>query len=214
MSINYIYKYFPFISKYKYSQLKIDDIGMYSISTPKNADIISKVIKKNFFAQNIIVTDAMAGVGGNTLSFSSNFYFVNAIEYDTRRFGYLVSNLNLYSKENVLCIKGDYMDLMHKIFQDVIFIDPPWGGKSYKDFEEISLEINGQTLESICEEIRNANLCKMIVLKLPLNYNLDKFSPELKEFMQVEELKKMMIIVFLIKINQTNQINLFYSSSS
>ena len=39
----------------------------------------------------------------------------------------------------------------------------------------------------------------MIVLKLPLNYNLDKFSSELKEFKQVEELKKMLIVIFLIK---------------
>lgn len=199
MSISYIYKYFPFISKTKYSQLKIDDVGMYSISTPKNAEIISKLIKKNFFAQNIIVTDAMAGVGGNTLSFASNFYYVNAIELDTRRFNYLVSNVDLYSKDNVLCLQGDYLELMHKVYQDVIFMDPPWGGKSYKDFEEISLEINGRTLESICEEIRIAKLCRMIILKLPLNYNLDKFGPELKEYMQVEELKKMMVVVFLIK---------------
>ena len=172
---------------------------MYSISTPKNADIISKLIKKNFFAQNIIITDAMAGVGGNTLSFASNFYYVNAIEIDTRRFNYMVSNLSLYSKDNVLCIKGNYMDLIYQIYQDVIFMDPPWGGKSYKEFEEISLEINGRSLESICEEIRINKLCKMIVLKLPLNYNLDKFSSELKEFKQVEELKKMLIVIFLIK---------------
>jgi hypothetical protein len=39
----------------------------------------------------------------------------------------------------------------------------------------------------------------MIILKLPLNYNLDKFSPELKEFMQVDELTKMMVVIFLIK---------------
>jgi predicted RNA methylase len=199
MSINYIYKYFPFISKYKYSQLKIDDIGMYSISTPKNADIISKLIKKNFFAQNIIVTDAMAGVGGNTLSFASNFYFVNSIELDVKRFGYLVSNIDLYGKDNVLCIKGNYLDLMHKVYQDVIFMDPPWGGKSYKNFEDISFQLDGRTLESICEEIRIAKLCKMIVLKLPLNYNLDKFGPKIREFMQIEELTKMIVVVFLIK---------------
>jgi 16S rRNA G966 N2-methylase RsmD len=199
MSINYIYKYFPFIPKCKYSQLKIDEVGMYSISTPKNADIISKLIKKNFFAQNIIVTDAMAGVGGNSLSFASNFYFVNSIELDVKRFSYLVSNIDLYRKDNVLCIKGNYLDLMHKVYQDVIFMDPPWGGKSYKDFEDLSIELNGRTLESICEEIRIAKLCKMIVLKLPLNYNLDKFGPEIKEFMQIEELKKMMVVVFLIK---------------
>lgn len=199
MSISYIYKYFPYISKNKHSQLKIDDVGMYSISTPKNADIISRLIKKNFVAQNIIITDAMASVGGNTLSFASHFYYVNSIEIDTERFNFLVSNINLYCKDNVLCLKENYMNVMHLIYQDVIFIDPPWGGKSYKDCKDISLEINGKTLESICEEIYNAKICKMIVLKLPLDYNLNKFSSILKEFMQIEELKKMLIVLFSIK---------------
>ena len=199
MEINYIYKYFPFISKPLYNKLQIDDVGLYSISTPKNADIISKIIKKNFLSQNIIVTDAMAGVGGNTLSFASFFYYVNSIEIDTKRFNYLVSNIGLYDKTNVLCIKGDYMDIIYKIYQDVIFIDPPWGGKSYKDFETVSITIGDNTLEDLCEKIRIDKLCKMIILKLPLNYNIENFSDQLKENMQIEQLPKMLVLVFLIK---------------
>jgi 16S rRNA G966 N2-methylase RsmD len=199
MEINYIYKYFPYISKLQHNKLKIDDVGLYSISTPKNADIVSKIIKKNFFSQNIIITDAMAGVGGNTLSFSSFFYYVNAIEIDTKRFNYLVSNISLYDRLNVLCIKGDYLDLIYKIYQDVIFMDPPWGGKNYKELETVSLTIGDHTLEELCERIRNDKICKMIILKLPLNYDIDKFSDKLKEYMQVEMLPKMMVLVFLIK---------------
>jgi 16S rRNA G966 N2-methylase RsmD len=194
----YIYKYFPYICKFKYPQLKIDDVGLYSISTPKNADIISELIKKNFVNNNIIITDAMAGVGGNTLSFASNFYYVNAIELNVKRFNYLTSNVNLYAKDNVLCIRGDCLDLIYQVYQDVIFMDPPWGGKTYKEFEEITLEISGKSLELICEEIRLAKICKMIVLKLPLNYNLNNFSQCLKESLYIEELKKMQIVIFKI----------------
>ena len=199
MEINYIYKYFPYISKLKYNKLKIDDVGLYSISTPKNAEIISKIIKKYFFQQNIIITDAMAGVGGNTLSFSSYFYYVNSIEIDENRFNHLVSNISLYDKSNILCIKGDYLNLLYKIHQDVIFIDPPWGGKNYKDFEQISLMVGDKTLEDLCEDIRNNKLCKMIIIKLPLNYNTDNFSIKLKQNIHIETLPKMLIIVFIIK---------------
>jgi len=199
MEFNYVYKYFPYISKEFHNKLKIDDVGLYSISTPKNADIVSKIIKKNFFSQNIIVTDAMAGVGGNTLSFSTFFYYINAIEIDSIRFNYLVSNIALYDKLNILCIKGDYLDLIYKIYQDVIFIDPPWGGKNYKDFETLSLTIGNFTLEDLCEKIRNDKICKMIILKLPLNYNIENFSEKLKEYMQIEVLPKMLVLVFLIK---------------
>jgi hypothetical protein len=39
----------------------------------------------------------------------------------------------------------------------------------------------------------------MIILKLPLNYNIENFSDQLKENMQIEQLPKMLVLVFLIK---------------
>ena len=141
----------------------------------------------------------MAGVGGNTLSFSSFFYYVNAIELETKRFNYLISNLDLYNKTNILCYNGNYLDIMYKIKQDVIFLDPPWGGKSYKDLEEISIMIGNLTLESLCDQIRLEKICKILILKLPLNYNIMNFSNELKNNMEIEKLQKMIIIVFVIK---------------
>lgn len=196
--MSYVYKYFPYIDKYKYDNLKIDEIGLYSISTPKNADYISKLIRKHIKKENIIITDAMAGVGGNTLSFSSFFYYVISIELDLIRFNYLVSNINLYMKTNTICINGDYMDLLYKIQQDVIFLDPPWGGKTYKEHETITLTINEIPLEEISEMIRKDKLCKLLVLKLPLNYDTCNFSNELKENMIIDKLAKMLIILFII----------------
>ena len=196
--MNYIYKYFPFINKCKYEDLKIDEIGLYSISTPKNADIISRLIKKHLNKENIIITDAMAGVGGNTLSFSSFFYYVISIELDKIRFNYLTSNINVYSKTNILCIQNDYLNIMNKIKQDVIFLDPPWGGRTYKEHETISLTINDIMLEDISEIIRLEKLCSLLVLKLPLNYDTSNFSNGLKENMIIDRLPKMLIVLFKI----------------
>ena len=196
--MNFIYKYFPFINKCKYEDLKIDDIGLYSISTPKNADIISRLIKKHINKENIIITDAMAGVGGNTLSFSSFFYYVISIELDKTRFNYLTSNINVYSKTNILCIQNDYLNIMNKLKQDVIFLDPPWGGRTYKEHETISLTINDIMLEDISEIIRLEKICSLLVLKLPLNYDTSNFSDGLKENMIIDRLPKMLIVLFKI----------------
>ena len=196
--MNYINKYFPPISKNLYSELKIDDVGKYSISTPKNADMVSKIIKQYFFDANIIITDAMAGVGGNTLSFSKYFYYVNSIEIENNRFNYLISNLNLYNKTNIICLNCNYLDIMFQIYQDVIFLDPPWGGREYKDFDEISIILDNKTLEEICNDIKTHKLCKMLILKLPLNYNINNFSDRLKDNMKIEYLTKMLIIMFFI----------------
>lgn len=41
---------------------------------------------------------------------------------NTTRFNYLVSNISLYDRLNVLCIKGDYLDLIYKIIIIIINI--------------------------------------------------------------------------------------------
>ena len=194
-----IYKYFPFLNKTLHIKLKIDEVGLYSISTPKNALIISQLIKKNINSHdNIIITDAMAGVGGNTISFSSFFYLVNSIEIDNTRFEYLVSNIQLYNKENILCIKGNFLDYITKMYQDIIFLDPPWGGKNYKDYDMIKINIDDKTLEQVCSYIIDNNLCNIIAIKLPLNYDLEEIN-KIRQEIIVEKLEKMMLII--IKIN-------------
>ena len=193
------YKYFPYINKTLHNKLRIDEVGLYSISTPKNASIISQLIKKNInYQDNIIITDAMAGVGGNTISFSSYFYIVNSIEIDNIRFEYLVSNIQLYNKENILCLKGNFLDYISKMYQDIIFLDPPWGGKNYKEHEIIKIKIDDKTLEEICIYIIENKVCNVIALKLPLNYDLEEIK-KIKQELIIEKLEKMILLI--IKIN-------------
>ena len=86
---------------------------------------------------------------------------------------------------------------MHRLKQDIIFLDPPWGGKSYKDSESMTIQIGERTLESICDEIYENKLCSMLLLKLPLNYDINTFSIPMKQIMIVERLQKILIIIVL-----------------
>ena len=117
----------------------MDDVSKYSITLPDKADIISEIIKKNYQLifpddnlDELIITDAMACVGGNTLSFSTNFKSVIANELNTTRFQYLVHNMKQYEKTNILFYNDNYLNLINKIDQHIVFIDPPWGGPIYK----------------------------------------------------------------------------------
>jgi predicted RNA methylase len=196
--ISYLHKYFPYLNKNKRSQLKYDEIGLYSISPPKNADIITSYILQYYKKTNIVVTDAMSGLGGNVLSFASSLYYVNAIEYDEIRYSHMVSNISLFSKDNVLCINADYLQIMHQLKQDIIFMDPPWGGKSYKDTNLLSIDINGIPFQQICDDIYDTKLCSMLILKLPLNYNINDFSDKIKDKLIIERLPKILIVILLI----------------
>lgn len=198
--VSYLHKYFPSICKEKRALLQYDEIGLYSISPPKNAYIITTFVTRHFKDSNVIVTDAMAGLGGNMMSFANHLYHVNAIECDVERFKHLVSNINLYSIANVVCLNVDYLTVMHKIKQHVIFMDPPWGGKNYKETDNMIIEINDIPLHEICKDIYDNKLCLLLLLKLPLNYDINSFSESIKENMKFEKLAKILIIS--ISINQ------------
>lgn len=155
--------------------LQMDNIGEYSITLPREADQISHIIKniKTLKTKKITITDATAGIGGNTLSFSMFFDKVNAIEIDRTRYNYLVNNISTLNATNVNVFNDDMLNIIDKSHQDVIFIDPPWGGKNYKRRRRIRLTISDVTIEQLCNNIINQNLASVIALKLPFNYDFE-----------------------------------------
>jgi len=178
-------------------KILIDDVGKYSITLPDKTKIITNLISKYLNSKDIIVTDAMACIGGDTLSFSKEFKSVNAIELDKKRFEYLKHNMNLFDCKNITFYNDDYLKLINTLQQDVIYIDPPWGGPDYKIKKNIKIKIGDKKLEEICDEIIQNKLCKLLVLKLPFNYDL----AELKfHDLKMVVLNKIIIITIAINV--------------
>jgi len=179
-------------------KILIDDVGKYSITLPDKTKIITNLISKYLNSKDIIVTDAMACIGGDTLSFAKEFKSVNAIELDKTRFEYLKHNMSLFNCSNIVFYNDDYLKLINTIKQDVIYIDPPWGGPDYKTKKNIKIKIGDKKLEEICDEIIEKKLCKLLVLKLPYNYDL----AELKfHELKMVVLNKIIIITIAINIS-------------
>lgn len=178
-------------------KILIDDVGKYSITLPDKTKIITNLISKYLNSKDIIVTDAMACIGGDTLSFSKEFKSVNAIELDKTRFEYLKHNMGLFNCTNIVFYNDDYLKLINTIKQDVIYIDPPWGGPEYKTKKNIKIKIGDKKLEEICDEIIEKKICKLLVLKLPYNYDL----AELKfHDLKMVVLNKIIIITIAINV--------------
>lgn len=193
-------QYFPKHANLNYNYLKIDTVSKYSITLPKKADTISEIIKKycNISDRQIIITDATAGVGGNVLSFCKYNYYVNAIEIENERFNYLKHNINEYKFNGIVKLyNNDYIDIYDKLVQDVIFMDPPWGGMDYKKTEDITLKLGNLEIEDLCNLINDKKLAKLTVLKLPFNYNLNYIKRKIQQTFTIYRLKNILLVLII-----------------
>lgn len=123
---------------------------------------------KKFTNSNDIITDATSGIGGNSIYFCKYYSFVFCIEKLNCCISYL--DLNLKCFDNKLIINDDCLDILKIIKSDVIFFDPPWGGKNYKYINNINLYLNNIPINNIIDSLYM--YCKVIALKAPNNYKI------------------------------------------
>lgn len=207
-----ILKLFPYLkNKNDASSLLIDDDSIHYISSRDYAEKITNIIKlhletMNIDCDDIVITDATAGVGGDTISFSKNFKHVNAIEINNLRTQYLQNNITIYKCNNVTIINDDCENILHTLDNhNVIFIDPPWEPDdmgSYKQYIKLQLPFCNSTIEAFCNKLMNVNYMQrvpeLIVLKLPINYDILHFFRTINnKKIYYYNLNKMIILVII-----------------
>jgi len=165
--------------------IRVTDIGLYSITKKNEAYFISNLITKYFGENKITITDSTACCGGNSISFllHPQIHKVNSVEINDLHFEILQNNVNLYKNANkVNLIKGNYLNYAKSFEQDVIFYDLPWGGLRYIEKDEITLGLNTNEgtfigLSSIINQMKDK--AKLQVLKIPLNFAFTNFLKEI-----------------------------------
>lgn len=204
----YMNKLFPLPPNNNYNSLQIDEESIYFVTNPYDTEIIIKIIKNNMKdLDNCCIFDATACVGGDTISFGKNFKSVISTEINKKRFDMLKNNLLVYELYNVIPVNCSFLDIITKInFIDVVYIDPPWGGSSYKQKTNIRLNIDNVFIDDIINRLFDKKICnsniKMVVLKIPKNYDIKTLYYNTKNNnidMLKYDLKKMMIVIFKLK---------------
>lgn len=205
----YIDRLFPNVNELKlHNKLKINRESIMYITIPQVAEQITKIITYHtlkYFTNCafVTITDATAGVGGNTISFSQKFKHINAIEIDQERFNYLSNNINAYRIDNISLYNDDCLDILPQLNNHhVIFIDPPWGGRNYKNHNKIRLHLNNFKIEDICLDLLDTEkmtcVPNLIIMKLPKNYDIQYIYAKFKRKIcniYFYELNKMIIII-------------------
>lgn len=126
----------------------------------KTLDII-----KLYSFKDYVITDATAGIGGNSVMFASYYKTTNCVEINKDTFRILMSNLKWFNNCNFY--NNDYLFICKTLTQDIIFLDPPWE-INYKSKKESRLELSGVPIKNIIENLYNN--CKLIGLKCPINF--------------------------------------------
>ena len=208
-----LFRLFPYISdKDAVGKLKIDDESIYYISIREYAEKILSIIKfhLDMINKNIsssIITDSTSGVGGDTISFAKEFKKVYSIEINEERYKILKNNTSVYSLKNIEFINNDCTKCITNIIDhDVVYIDPPWGGKGYKNHKCLRLNISNISIEQFCNNLMNSQIMKnipnIIVLKLPMNYDIIYFYKNVnKKNIYHYDLGKMIILVIMVNLN-------------
>ena len=160
----------------------LDATAGYSLTTSKIAKVYARIVcgcavRCGLDTTISTLTDATASVGGNVFAFASHFAKVNAIELLEPTAQMLLHNLKLLKllhKVDVWCGDSSHPDVVSSnIVQDVVFLDPPWGGINYRRAPRLSLFLAEKNLRQIC--IEWARWTRLIVLKLPLKFHYREF---------------------------------------
>jgi len=155
---------------------RYSNVSLYSVTPLDQAiytlDILLCFIKN---PEKKILTEANGCIGGNTWIFAKKFKKVNVIELSKLHFEILKHNMALLHVNNINYYNGNCIDYIFDLKNNVLFFDPPWGGISYKDdsdkigymYKHIFLSI-----DDIVTQKYFSHNCDLIMLKLPLKYNM------------------------------------------
>lgn len=135
-------------------------------STSEQANQINRILKK-YISKSDTVTDATACIGGNSIFLLRDFKSVNVVEKDTTVFSTLKKNTNFLNCKHYNC---SYLHIMYALRQDLIFLDPPWGGTDYKKTDFIDLFLDNVNILNIINNLYHYT--RYIAMKIPNNYNL------------------------------------------
>lgn len=179
-------------------QLQFHEEGLYSMTSANAAREMNDCIAKLPFLQNlgrgIEITDGCACCGGNVMSLmcDERYRTINAVELSPETFGMLKHNVQNTKSFCPFQTKGvivnlfvdSYLSKMDTLTQDVVMLDPPWGGIGYRQNQVEDLSLGDMSIVQIVNHLytnRQQNLTKYVILKVPPrpHWNRAKFKRNL-----------------------------------
>ena len=165
----------PDTSSETLSKLRLVDTSLFSTTPYNESRIIEDKIREILEAsgldpQNLTATDATANVGGDTMGlWRMGFKKVTSYEIDPLICQVLKDNLDVLGIPSQFVMCKDFTT--SSIYQDVLFVDPPWGGPDYWKVPDLEIYLGDKILSELIDTVLKQQQVKLLILKLPLNYH-------------------------------------------
>lgn len=190
INTNILKNRFPYKKGLDFTKLQVTESSKYSMSTNKSSKLLVNIIKK-YFPKNkdITITDGTSNVGSDTVMLAMNFKKVNAIELSDITCKALIHNIKEYKQDNVKVFCGNIIDVIKETKQDVIYVDPPWGGPKYKYHSKLKLFLDNIEISEFYR--LNKFRAKLFIFRVPINYDFIYFfkkvnSPKYEVYSYIE----------------------------
>lgn len=162
---NQRYRYFS-----RFDQgIRMDPEAWFSVTPERIASHIAKRCTCG------VIIDAFAGAGGNAIQFARFCTHVIAIDVDPRKIEIARNNAAVYGvADKIEFIVGDFLQLLKsgRLYADIVFIGPPWGGPEYLSQGHFRLD-DGINVGGTCNGTelfrRTMSVCENVVYLLPRN---------------------------------------------
>lgn len=174
-------RFFPKLTHKQINNIKLTDVSMYSFSYLYDAKLCVDFIESFTTLSELIITDATAGIGGNSILFAEKCKQVNCIEIHELHCKILNHILQLHNFENIKVYNYNYLNIYNSIEEDIVFLDPPWtwdvDPRKYHHYDKLQLYLKNNIKQkiNIIEIIKLLAVKKtrLVVLKVPYNFDFN-----------------------------------------
>lgn len=144
-------------------------VADFSVTDQKQAEYVADLVSMLIEPKDAVLTDGCACCGGNAIAFAKRFKKVYAYELEQSRVDMLRNNVDVLGLRNVKVFCTDYTAALQTQLDgkaasygddgclpepsEVVFFDPPWGGKNYGRSDSLPLHLSDKLIEDICVDV-------------------------------------------------------------
>lgn len=205
-----------------FEEVEITESSLFSSIEPYHLPSTTNIFEIEEINPESII-DATGNIGGDSINFLRLFpnSKLTTLEIDTktsyilkRNMNNLNSILNTDKEYDVKVINISAVKYFSEFrYADMIYFDPPWGGRDYIKSDKILLYLDNISIGNIIKNILLQGMTELVILKLPINADIDIIKSDIGDVAtytlhEVDNYLKNKIVYQLMFIRSSNIIRL------